>query len=272
MPSLITLPRLLVHMAPLIGAGLLCCANAAHAQSNWTAFNYGSVRGGPITGTLLGANVSVTSDYPSGTPTPGDNVVGFNTAPMWNNAYAPAGFTPAAIFPAGASSANSQAVVQVGIAAYDSTATHPGRTTITFSEPVVNPVLLFYSVDETTIDFAGSTTTSGAAATPSIVVNSGGTITGTQVHSNGTGAYTWQEGCFANSQRVCGVVRYSGIFSSLQFTHYAGLRVQDGVGFQVGTDLLASALRPVPTLSFAGLMALVLGMAVFGTRWLRRGA
>ena len=262
--------RLLVRMAALIGASLLCLANAAHAQSNWTAFNTGSVPGGPITGTLLGANVSVTSAYPSGTPTTGDNVIGGSPAPMWSNTYAPGGLTPAAIFPAGASSANSQAVVQVGIANYDSTAAHPGRTTITFSEPVVNPVVLFYSVDQTTIDFAGSTNTSGAAVTPSISVNSGGALTGTQVASNGTGTFT-VEGCFDNSPRVCGVVRYTGIFSSVQFTHYSGMRVQDGVGFQVGADQLASAL-PVPALPLTGLAALTLGIAAFGARRLGRRA
>ncbi len=263
--------RMFARGAAVLAAASLCLATSAQAQSNWTAFATAPpTPGGPVTGTLLGANVTMTTAYPSGAPAVGDNVIAATPAPMWSNAYAPGGTTPAGIFPAGAASANSQAVVQVGIAGYNSTATNQGRTTITFSEPVVNPVLLFYSVDQTTIDFAGTTNTSGAAVTPTITVNSGGALTGTQVRTNGAGTST-PEGCFDNSFRVCGVVRFSGIFSTLQFTHYSGIGVQDGVGFQIGSDMLASAL-PVPTLPVAGLALLALGLASFGAGRLRRRA
>ena len=258
----------------ILSAALLCAAASAHAQSSWTAFNTGSVPGGPITGTLLGASVTVTSNYPSGSPAVGDNLIGQSSAPMWSPSYAPFPTTPAGIYPAGAVNASTQLVVQVGFASpAGSTAANPGQTTVRFSSPVVNPTVLFYSVDSATLNFAGSTDWTGTPVTPAITTNSGAAVSGTQVSANGIGAPT-TEGCFANSRRACGVVQYTGIFTSLQFNHFGPF--QDGVGFQIGSDALSALAAPpptpVPTLPGIGLAALALALAAASARRLRRRA
>jgi hypothetical protein len=146
----------------------------------------------------------------------------------------------------------------------------------TFSQPVFNPRVLVYSLDNSFVDFAATTNTDGQPASISATTNNSAAFdpsTKRLGRVQESASYP-AEGCnqvTPPSGRGCGVVQFYGYYTQIKLAPQS-TRGTDGVGFQVGydPDVAAAAARSIPTLTHAGLAALGLLLATLAARSLRR--
>lgn len=211
--------------------------------------------------------ITISSSYPSGTPTQGigfqvisSTATGYN---IWDNNVPQ---NSARLYPASAANATKD-IVMLGHAT--STSANPSRVKISFGSAVINPTLIFFSIDSSTLDFSPARTAEGAAAPVSFTTNTG-LVTGKAITRNPavTGGSN-DEGCESNSRRACGVVQFWGTYNELSFD----LLGEDGVGFQLGTGVAPAQpgqTTAVPSLSGAGLAATILSMVGLGAWFARR--
>ena len=145
-----------------------------------------------------------------------------------------------------------------------------------FSQPVFNPKVLVYSLDNSFVDFAATTNADGQPASISATTNNSAAFdpsTKRLGRVQESASYP-AEGCnqvTPPSGRGCGVVQFYGYYTQIKLTPQS-TRGTDGVGFQVGydPDVAAAAARSIPTLTHGGLAALGLLLATLAARSLRR--
>jgi len=223
-----------------------------------------------VNGTLGSVPVKLSSYYPSGTRAPG---VAFNiqtnTAPgynIWDNNIPQ---NNAKLYPAAAVNATRDIVL---LTQSRSTPADPHRVRVSFGSPVVNPTLLFFSIDTSTLDFSSAVTASGAAAELTMTTNPPALVTGKSVTKNPAATTTQpdgDEGCRIDTARACGVVQFTGVYDEITFD----VTGADGIGMQIGAGVVPDAqksARSVPSLSGAGLMTMILSMVGLGGWFARR--
>ncbi|MGE8320660.1 MAG: IPTL-CTERM sorting domain-containing protein [Comamonas sp.] len=120
----------------------------------------------------------------------------------------------------------------------------PTVASIQFAQPVIDPILIFYSLDNSGVTVQGTKDSAGANAVVAIQSNQPSMIDVATLSVAGPyppGAATGLEGCIAGSRRVCGVFRFTGSYSALQLGQFVMFGGQDGVGFQLGMSITPAA-------------------------------
>lgn len=224
-------------------------ASPVSAQS-WAMFTSGSGTT-TITGTLLGSSVSMSSTYPSGTPTSGATLAQapginppHNTYCIWDSSVPQ---NSAQLWPASAATPDCAQQVIIG-ASSSATAANPNRVVIAFGIPMVNPRLMIYSLDNSGIDLSSTRTFDGNPAVLTVTHNNAA-IYDAAAQTIGTVGPTAQEGCPNNTPpgRACAYVLFNGIYSQVQVDFHITAGNGDGIGFNIGAD----AVTPVQLQSFS---------------------
>lgn len=219
----------------------LCAALAmspACALEYWSEFSTpatdgtsGSVVAGTLHGTPITVN-SVGSVY---------QFIRLDNGVAWGN-------STAGIYPASFSGTVHEFVRSLGTT---TTAATPSMATLDFGQPLIDPVLIFYSLDNSSLTVAGTQTTAGATVVNgtdvTITANQPSMVNGAALAVTGpyaAGAAQPFEGCVAGSNRVCGMFQFKGSYSQLKLGQYGNAR--DGVGFQVGIGITPGAGNETP--------------------------
>ena len=221
-----------VRGALVVMAGLAFAAGAG-AADYWTTFNVPATDNtmvNPVQGTLHGATVTVTNQ---------SAVAGTN--PMWISTP-PFTVSTVAFYPASLKAMTNH-LVRVPRAG--ATAASPQVAEISFAAPVVDPLVAFYSLDNSAVSVQSSTDMSGAPAdvetlanrTNMIGVPAAGWVSGWDPDPSLVAVRT--EGCFVDpdSKRVCGMFRLKGVYTEIQLGQFLTSGGSDGVGFQIGLSL-----------------------------------
>lgn len=235
------------------------------AQAVWTEVPTGNYTS--VSGTLGSVSIMLSSSYPSGSNALGTGFsIQNSTDPgyhIWDNSIPQ---NSAQLYPASAVNASKDIVM---VSQAGSTAADPNRVKVRFGAPVLNPTLLFFSIDSSTLDFTPARTAAGVPATLSFTTNSAALVSGKSVTRNPAAVGTaGPEGCQLNSTRACGVVQFTGWYDELLFDAMG----DDGVGMQIGTGIVTSlpaAATPVPASSGVSLAATVLSVMGLAA-WLSR--
>lgn len=221
----------------------------AMATDVWTVTPAGP---GPLNGTLGDTTVSLASSTASLFSQSGNK----GTYRIWDN-DAPA--NSAKIWPATAKPYDEFVIVAAPTAS---------NLTVTFGRPLVNPQMLVYSLDNSTIDFSTTKAVGGAPAILTIVKNPGATYDPLTKVLGTLGFSAIPEGCSDTETRGCAVVTFIGTYSQLDMVvQSTNPLTTDGIGMQFGVDpAIEASMRPVPTLSEWGLalMALLLATVAGG--------
>ena len=248
---------------------------ALHAAEVWTQITAGS-DSTILSGTLGSLGVTMTSTVSTVAAAPSINPA-YNEYDIWDNdAIVTVGGVPLSptVYPNSARLYPASAKGNMQFVTTASTTANP--ITLTFSQPVFNPKVLVYSLDNSFVDFSATTTADGQPANISAATNSSANFTlATRVL--GREAYTANfpaEGCSQPSPpsgRGCGVMQFYGYYTQLKLNPQA-TQGTDGVGFQVGydPDVAAAAGHSIPTLTHGALAALGLLLATLAARSLRR--
>lgn len=120
----------------------------------------------------------------------------------------------------------------------------PSVASIQFAQPLIDPILIFYSLDNSGVTVQGTKDSAGANAAVTIQSNQPSMIDMATLSVSGpspSGAATGVEGCIAGSRRVCGIFRFTGSYSALQLGQFVTFGGQDGVGFQLGLSVTPAA-------------------------------
>lgn len=253
---------------------------ALHAAEVWTQITAGS-GSTSLSGTLGSIGVTMTSTTSTVAAAPSVNLP-YNDYDIWDN-DATVGTAPT-LYPNGArlypaSAKGNMQFVTVARTEADGITPRANLITLTFNQPVFNPKVLVYSLDNSFVDFSATTTADGQPANISVATNSSAKFTpATKVLEREAYAVNFPyEGCSQPlppsdpSGRGCGVMQFYGYYTQLKLNPQA-TRSTDGVGFQVGydPDVAAAAARSIPTLTHGGLAALGLLLATLAARSLRR--
>jgi hypothetical protein len=211
-----------IAAAACIGAVAIQPAAAATVWTDWTSVTTGAT--GTVAGTLAGAGVTYNGEVGS--------AVTNGTTNIW---------APNSSFIGGTStdspSSVNDVIYLIGSA--------PGTNTITFSSPVVNPLIAIWSLGSPVVpaSFTFNQTPTFEAGGPNIAFGGGPIVVAGNVVSGREGN---------------GVVQFSGTFSSLSWTD----TFENYYGFTVGTA------GPVPEPS--EYLMLVVGLVLLGTVVRRR--
>ncbi len=251
---------------------------ALHAAEVWMQIPSGST-----SGTLGSIGVTMAGTLPV-SPGPAINP-DYNVYDIWDN-DATESYSGQTVYPNGArlypASAKGNGMQYV---ASPSSVGSSESVTLTFNQPVFNPVVLVYSLDNSYVDFSATTRADGRPAAAAVVTNSSANFNPTTqiLERNNYVASFPFEGCSTYkvpepssgpepTGRGCGVLRFSGYYTALTFAMQKTSAGNEGVGFQVGydPDAAAAVTRTVPTLAHGGLAVLGLLLATLAARSLRR--
>lgn len=245
---------------------------ALHAAEVWTQITTGS-GSNSLAGTLGSVGVTMTSSTSGISVAPSINPP-YNTYDIWDNdattVYGGRPVSPnaARIYPTSAKG-NMQFVTSAGA---------PNNIAVVFAEPIVDPMVLVYSLDGVgvgTVDFSASRDTAGQVAQIGAATNNAGTFSPVtlRLFNSAPSSYGFPEGCNQETPttgRACGVMRFQGSYKELKFFMQ---NTSGGVGFQVGMDPAVTAAAnaaKVPTTSPAGLVAVAAALAALAAAVLRR--
>ena len=248
---------------------------ALHAAEVWTQITVGS-GSTSLSGTLGSIGVTMTSTVSTVAAAPSVNPP-YNLYDIWDNDATVDIGGGNILYPNGARLYPASAKGNMQFVTAARTTANP--ITLTFSQPVFNPRVLVYSLDNSFVDFSATTTADGQPANISAATNSSAYFnSATKVLEREAYAVNFPyEGCSQPlppsdpSGRGCGVMQFYGYYTQLKLNPQA-TRSTDGVGFQVGydPDIAAAAARSIPTLTHGGLAALGLLLATLAARSLRR--
>ncbi|WP_028605902.1 hypothetical protein [Ottowia thiooxydans] len=207
-----------------LSALLLAVPALVQAKDYWTTFSGPSLtsstlHSGPVTITNQGAGAG--APYTISTP--------------------PFTISDVAFYPASLKTmANHMVRAPVAVA----TAAAPAYAEIAFpSGPVIDPIVAFYSLDNSGVTLAGTLQSSGGPVVTEIESNQPSMINLAALSVSGpfAGGTNNVEGCFVGSRRVCGIYRLKGLYSAIQLGQFIAFGSSDGVGFQIGL-----AVTPLP--------------------------
>lgn len=208
-----------------LSAILLAGASAVQANDYWTTFAgpalaSSTLHFGPLTVTNqgTGANVPITISSP------------------------PFTISDVAFYPASLKMITNH-MVRAPLSG--TTAAAPTYAEIAFpSGPVIDPIVAFYSLDNSGVTLAGTLQTNGDPIVTEIESNQPSMVNVSALSVSGpfVGGTSNVEGCFVGSRRVCGIYRLKGSYSAIQLGQFLTAGNSDGVGFQVGL-----AITSVPT-------------------------
>lgn len=217
--------RGVAHRALILVAGLVC-GSIAGAADYWTTFSGSGVT---ISGALHGS--TLTASNQSGVAL---------SDPFWISTP-PFTVSTVAFYPASLKAMTNHMVRQPRSGA---TAGSPSMAEIAFAAPVVDPMVAFYSLDNSAVSVQASTDVGGAPADVEILANrpnmigvpAAGWVSGQDPDAN---LVARGEGCFVDpdSKRVCGMFRLKGVYSRIQLGQFLTSGGGDGVGFQIGLSL-----------------------------------
>ena len=220
-----------VRGALVVMTGLAFAAGAG-AADYWTTFNVpatANTRVNPVQGTLHSVTVTVTNQ---------SAVAGTN--PMWISTP-PFTVSTVAFYPASLKAMTNHLVRVPGTGA---TAASPQVAEVSFAAPVVDPLVAFYSLDNSAVSVQSSTDMSGAPADVETLANrpnmigvpAAGWVSG---RDPDTSLVAGTEGCFVDpdSKRVCGMFRLKGVYTEIQLGQFLTSGGSDGVGFQIGVSV-----------------------------------
>ncbi len=243
---------------------------ALHAAEVWTQMTAGS-GSNSVAGTLGPIGVTMTSSA-AGL----DDSIGSSAYSIWDN-DATTTVNGQTLYPNGAriypASAKGN---RVFVTSADGT---PNNITVVFAEPVVNPIVLMYSLDGVvagtgTVDFSASRDTAGNVAQINVATNNAAAFNPATLRMVNSAPFRpFPEGCSQETPstgRACGVMRFQGTYKELKFFMQT---TSGGVGFQVGMDPAVTAAAnaaKVPTTSHMGLIAVAAALAALGAAVLRR--
>ncbi|HEY0230692.1 MAG TPA: DUF5979 domain-containing protein [Dokdonella sp.] len=222
---------------------LAMLANPAAAQS-WATSS--SVSATTLSGTLVGQSLTISSMFPSGSPAVGNTltpVAGinppFNTYCIWDSAVPQ---NSAQLWPASASAPTCAQQIILGL--NTATLANHERVTVDFGQPLINPHLMIYSLDNSGIDFSSTRTLAGAPAVLAIDYNNAGVYDPIAQTFGTTGTVPIAEGCANNAPpgRACAYVTFVGTYNELTIDFYITSGVQDGIGFNIGADASSPSL------------------------------
>ena len=116
----------------------------------------------------------------------------------------------------------------------------PTEMMIIFDAPVLDPIVAFYSLDNTGVTAKNNFTTDGAAAEVTITSSDPSMIDSTNVAVSGPSASGTRlaEGCRTGSNRVCGTFQFKGVYAQLKIGQFSITSAADGVGFEVGIAVI----------------------------------
>lgn len=203
---------------------LLAGATAVQAKDYWTTFSGVSVatstlHSGPlmVTNQGAGAGVPITITSP------------------------PFTISDVAFYPASLKTMTNH-MVRVPVSG--ATTAAPAYAEIAFpSGPVVDPLVAFYSLDNSGVTLATTLQSNGDPVIAEIESNQPSMVNLAALSVSGpfVGGTNNVEGCFVGSRRVCGIYRLKGLYSAIQLGQFLTAGGSDGVGFQIGL-----AITPVP--------------------------
>ena len=141
----------------------------------------------------------------------------------------------------------------------------PTKAIIRFAAPVADPVIAFYSLDNTGVNVLGNTTVDGAPADVVMVSSDPLKMDAATQSISGPSATGRRlpEGCTTGTYRVCGLFQFKGVYKELTFGQFfmPNTTSQDGVDFQVGFSI-----TPKPVADAGTMEAGVGGVAVADIR------
>lgn len=120
----------------------------------------------------------------------------------------------------------------------------PSVAAIQFAQPLIDPILIFYSLDNSGVTVKGTKDSSGADAVVDIRSNQPSMIDTATLSVSGPysgGSKDNPEGCIAGSQRVCGIYRFTGSYGELKLGQFLAFGRGDGVGFQLSVSITPTA-------------------------------
>ncbi|QIL80035.1 IPTL-CTERM sorting domain-containing protein [Diaphorobacter sp. HDW4A] len=225
-PHFLLTQRLRPLLVAACGAASVGMASAADYWSSFSGVGAGSWVTTSISGSLHGAPVSIANAGNT------FRMLYLNNGVAWAN-------TNAGIYPPSFNITNFEFV-----RSNDATATvaSPGIAHIDFDKPVVDPILIFYSLDASGVTINGTLDTAGAPAVVTIDSNQPSQIDTSTRSVSGpfAGGAGSPEGCITGSRRVCGIYRFTGTYSQLSLGQFGS--AGDGVGFQVGVSITPMAV------------------------------
>ncbi|MGF6214371.1 hypothetical protein [Comamonas sp. 4034] len=208
------------------GVLLTVATSPTWAADYWTSFSGGapSTSLPALTGALHGTTVNISN-------------VGTNYTLLYLNNGIAWGNTNAGIYPPSFNTTSFEFVRSLNTPA---TIAAPSVAHIDFSQPVIDPILIFYSLDNSGVTVQGTLMTSGAPAVAAINSNQITQIDTSTLSVSGpfAGGTPNPEGCISGSRRVCGIYRFTGTYSQLSLGQFGG---SDGVGFQIGASVTPTA-------------------------------
>jgi uncharacterized repeat protein (TIGR01451 family) len=231
----------------LLGLAAFCLAAMVAdpvAAQSWATSSSNTAT--TMSGTLLGQSLTITSAFPSGSPAIGNTLTAapginppFNTYCIWDSSVPQ---NSAQIWPASASAPTWAQQIILGL--NTATLANHERITIDFGQPLINPHLMVYSLDNSAIDFSSTRTIDGAPAVLAIDYNNAGIYDAVAQTFGTIGTAPIAEGCANNSPpgRACAYVTFVGTYNELQVDFYITAATQDGIGFNVGADAASPSL------------------------------
>ena len=164
--------------------------------------------------------------------------VGNNLRMLYLNNGIAWGNTNAGIYPASFNTTNFEFVRSNDVA---TTVATPSPAHIDFGTPMLDPILIVYSLDNSGVTIKGTLDTAGNPAVTSIASNQPTKIDLPNQAISGpfAGGTNNREGCISGSRRVCGIFRFTGSYSQLTLGQFGN--TGDGVGFQIGVAITPAA-------------------------------
>lgn len=198
--------------------------------------SYSGAGGASLSGTLHGTAITIANQDSNYT------ILGYlNNGVAW-------GHTNAGIYPPSFSSTSYEFVRSANAATIPPGS--PSVAAIQFAQPLIDPILIFYSLDNSGVTVKGTKDSSGADAVVSIQSNQPSMIDAATLSVSGpypAGTTGNPEGCIAGSRRVCGVYRFTGSYGKLMLGQFLVSGGGDGVGFQLSVSVTPTAVDDAGT-------------------------